>query len=81
MAFATGHWQFGMKQETKSGANAKWRPAKLPSLPKFQILSIDNNHCPGEALPHAPLHPRLGSHANLEWGAFLLEIGIKEKHS
>jgi hypothetical protein len=42
--------------------------AKLPSLPKFQILSIDNVYCPGEALPMAPLHPWLGSYTNPEWG-------------
>lgn len=29
---------------------ASWA-AKWPGLPKFQILSTDNDHCPGEALP------------------------------
>lgn len=42
--------------------------AKLPSLPKFQILSTDNVRRPREALPITPPHPWLGSYAKPEWG-------------
>lgn len=53
------------------------RPAKLPSLPKFQILSIDNNHCPSRGCPY-PSSSMARIPRYSEWGALLLEIEIRD---